>query len=326
MRSLQSGIVACIGNTPLVRLTNVMRRDIKVFAKFEGANPAGSIKDRAALEIIRDGIANGHINEDTAVIEATSGNMGLGLAQICCYLGLRFICVVDPKITRQNLRLLKVYGAEVEVVTEPDPVTGDLLQAKINRARALAASIANAFWANQYANLSNARAHLRTMDEIFTALNGEIDYLFCAASSCGTIRGCAEYLRQKDSRRTRIYVADSPGSVIFGGAQGPRLIPGHGAGRVPELYTQSLEDRSIPVTDLECVQGCRELLSKEALLVGGSAGAVVMAARKIAHEIEPGATCVMVLPDRGERYLDTIFCDEWVKERLDFAVPAASSV
>ena len=313
MRSLKDGIVACIGNTPLLRLTDVVRRDIRLFAKFEGANPGGSIKDRPALEIMRDAIESGRINANTVVVEATSGNMGLGLAQICRYLGLRLICVVDQKVTAQNLRLLKVYGAEIEVVTRPDPVTGDLLAARINRAKAICEAIGNAFWTNQYANLSNARAHFRTMDEIFAALGGEVDYLFCAASSCGTVRGCADYLRQKGLRRTRVYVADSPGSVIFGGKPGSRLIPGHGAGRRPELYQDYVAHRSIPVTDEECVTGCKTLLSKEALLVGGSSGAVMMAVAKVAEEIAPRATCVMLLPDRGERYLDTIFSDEWVE-------------
>jgi cysteine synthase A len=239
--------------------------------------------------------------------------MGLGLAQVCRYLGLRFICVTDTKVTAQNLRLLKVYGAEVEVVSEPDPETKDLLTAKINRARAIRESIGNAFWTNQYANLANARAHLRTMDEIFSALDGEIDYLFCAASSCGTARGCADYLRNRGWTRTRVYVADSPGSVIFGGTSGVRLIPGHGSGRRPELYETYVADRSIPVSDEECVMGCRTLLSKEALLVGGSSGAVMMAVMKVVDEIAFRATCVMLLPDRGERYLDTIYSDAWVE-------------
>jgi len=312
MRSLQDGILACIGNTPLLRLTGVARRDIRLFAKFEGANPSGSIKDRPALEIIRDGIESGRIKEDTVVVEATSGNMGLGLAQICRYLGLRLVCVVDNKITAQNLRLLEVYGAEIEVVTRPDPATGDLLTARINRAKAISEAIGNAFWTNQYANPSNARAHLRTMDEVFAALGGEVDYLFCSASSCGTVRGCADYLRQNKLHRTKVYVADSPGSVIFGGNSGPRMIPGHGAGRRPELYEDYVADRSIRVTDEECVMGCKALLSKEALLVGGSSGGIMMAVNKVAEEIAPRATCVMLLPDRGERYLDTIFSDEWV--------------
>src|SRR5581483_6162821 len=289
MRSLQEGILACIGNTPLIRLTRMGHAQIRLYAKLEGANPAGSIKDRVALQIIRDGIASGRINEHTMVVEATSGNMGLGLAQICRYLGLRFICITDPKITRQNLRLLEVFGAEVELVTVPDPRTGDFLQAKLDRARQLAESRPNVFWGNQYANLSNPQAHLRTMEEIFQALDGRVDYVFCTASSCGTIRGCSDYLRKHGLERTHIYAADSPGSVIFRTDRGTRLIPGHGAGRRPELFMEGIVSQSIPVTDRECVMGCRELLIKEALLVGGSSGAVVMAFNKVAHEIEPDA-------------------------------------
>jgi cysteine synthase A len=153
------------------------------------------------------------------------------------------------------------------------------------------------------------------MNEIIVALEGKVDYLFCPASSCGTLRGCSEYLREH-GLHTKICVADSPGSVIFGGSRGRRLIPGHGAGIRPGLYRDDLADRCIQITDSESVVGCRMLLSSEALLVGGSSGATLMAVRKIANEIPSGARCVMIFPDRGERYLDTIFSDAWVTENL----------
>ncbi|HEY4047621.1 MAG TPA: 2,3-diaminopropionate biosynthesis protein SbnA [Acidobacteriaceae bacterium] len=323
MKSLRDGIISFIGNTPLMRLSQAVRGKYRRFAKLEGYNPGGRIKDRPALEIIRDAIDNHQIDQNTVVIESSSGNMGIGLAQVCCYLGLRFICVVDSKITPQNLQLLKTYKAEIEIVTVPDSANGDLLQARINRAHSISKEITNSFWANQYANLSNARAHLRTMDEIFDALAGEVDYLFCAASSCGTIRGCADYLRQKGIRRTKIYVADSPGSIIFGGMRGPRLVPGHGAGIRPTLYQDNLADRSIHVTDFDCVMGCRLLLSTEALLVGGSSGGVFMAMNKVSDEIERDASCVMLFPDRGERYLDTIFSESWVQANFE-DIPAGT--
>lgn len=316
MTKLDEGIISCIGKTPLVKLNRVIEADFCLYAKLEGFNPGGSLKDRSALEIIRKGLEAGSINHHTVVVEASSGNMGVGLAQVCRYLGLRFICVIDPKTTLANQRLLEVYGAEVELVTKADPVTGDLLQARINRARQIAETIKNSFWVNQYANLHNAGAHRQTIAEIMMALRGAVDYLFCPASSCGTIRGCSDYLREHGFCRTTICVADSPGSVIFGGTRGRRCIPGHGAGVRPALYHDGLADRCIQVTDLECVAGCRLLLSREALLVGGSSGATLMAVRKIAGEIPPGTTCVMILPDRGERYLDTIFNDQWVMETL----------
>jgi cysteine synthase A len=217
-------------------------------------------------------------------------------------------------VTPQNLRLLQTYGAEVEVVTEPDPVTKEFLQARINRVRQIYESLDDAFWVNQYSNLLNAQAHYRTMGEIVTALNGKVDYLFCAASSCGTLRGCAEYLKS-NKLSTKIWAVDAVGSVIFGGLPGKRLIPGHGAGIRPALYTDSLADRCIKVTDWDCVVGCRRLLEKESLLLGGSSGAAFMAVDQVKEEISAGANCVVIFPDRGERYLDTIFDDQWVEKQ-----------
>jgi len=310
------GILSHIGNTPLVHLSNVINAPFSLYAKLEGMNPGGSLKDRPALEIIRHGIETGQISQDTVVVEATSGNMGIGLAQVCRRLGLRFICVIDEKITSQNLRVLQAYGAELEIVTKPEPVTGELLQARIDRAREIAGSLSNSFWVNQYCNLYNALAHQRTMEEICIGLEGRVDYVFCAASTCGTLRGCAEYLRKNRMRGVKVCAVDAVGSVIFGGVKGKRMIPGHGAGVKPGLHESGLADRCVSVTDLECIIGCRLLLSKEALLVGGTSGATLMALQKIKDEIPSGSNCVLIFPDRGERYLDTVFCDEWVEERF----------
>jgi 2,3-diaminopropionate biosynthesis protein SbnA len=313
MKKIGEGITAIIGQTPLVSLKQVIDRPFHLYGKMEGLNPSGSIKDRPALEIIRYGIESGVIHDNTVIIEASSGNMGLGLAQICRYLGLRFICVTDTKATPQNLRLLQTYGAEVEVVTEPDPVTKEFLQARINRVHQIYESLDDAFWVNQYSNLLNAQAHYCTMEEIVTALNGRVDYLFCAASSCGTLRGCAEYVKS-NKLSTKIWAVDAAGSVIFGGLPGKRLIPGHGAGIRPALYTDSLAERCIKITDWDCVVGCRRLLEKEGLLLGGSSGAAFMAVDQVKEEILPGTNCVVIFPDRGERYLDTIFDDQWVEK------------
>src|SRR5262249_24413457 len=155
--------------------------------------------------------------------------------------------------------------------------TGEFLQARIERVRALLGAIEDSFWPNQYANLDNASAHYKaTMREIDEALDGKIEYLFCAASSCGTIRGCADYL-QDYNLRTRIFPVDAVGSVVFGGQPAKRLIPGHGAMKRPELYRPDMADECIHVTDLDCVVGCRRLVRTEAILVGGSSGGVLMA-------------------------------------------------
>src|SRR5262249_7744308 len=282
----------------------------QLFAKLEGLNPGGSTKDRPALNILKYGMEAGKIGPGTVIIESSSGNLGIGLAQACRYFGLRFICVVDPKTTPQNISILKAYGAEVDIVSKPDPVTGEFLQARIDRVQHLLRSSENSFWPNQYANPANVAAHYKTtMSEIAEALNGNIDYLFCATSTCGTIRGCSEYVRDH-SLRTKIFAVDAVGSVIFGGKPAKRLLPGHGSGRRPELFRPDLADECIYVTDMECVIGCRRLVHHEAILAGGSSGGVLMALTRVKHRIPHGAVCVLMLHDRGERYLDTIYSDD----------------
>ena len=313
---MKKGILEAIGNTPLIQLTRVFDDlRFRLYAKLEALNPGGSMKDRPALRILSEAFASGEISRDTVVIESSSGNMGIGLAQACSYHGLSFICVVDPKTTAQNIRLLEAYGATVDRVLEPDPHTGEFLQARLNRVRALLASTRNGFWPNQYANVNNARAHHQTMGEIVTALQGRVDLVFCATSTCGTLRGCAEYAREQESS-TRVIAVDAVGSVIFGGPPAKRLLPGHGAGVRPPLYQADLADDFVQVTDLECVTGCRLLARREGILAGGSSGAVIMAVDRLRREVPDDAVCVAILADRGERYLDTVYSDEWVEEHF----------
>lgn len=313
---MNENILSAIGHTPLVRLARVFPDcPFRLFAKVEGFNPGGSAKDRPAFHILQEAMRTGAIKPWTVVIESSSGNLGIGLAQACRYLGLRFICVMDTNTTAQNIRIIKAYGAEIDLVSKPDPV-GGLLKARIDRVQTLLETIEHSFWTNQYANLSNARAHYRgTMHEIATELDGRIDCLFVATSTCGTLRGCAEYVRDHHID-THIFAVDARGSVIFGGQPAKRLIPGHGAARRPELYRADLADECVWVTDLDCVVGCRRLAHSEAILAGGSSGGVLMAVEHVKERILPGATCVVIFHDRGERYLDTIYCDEWVAEHF----------
>lgn len=312
-RLCASGMLGLVGHTPLAPLAQVLDYPrVKLFGKLEMFNPGGSIKDRVALSILRDALERGTIDQSTTVIESSSGNLGIGLAQTCLVLGLRFVCVIDSRTTQQNIKILQTYGAKVELVSTPDP---DLLSARIKRVQALRASIPNSFWCNQYANLNNARAHYHTMHEISVALEGRVDYLFCATSSCGTLLGCAEYIRQHGLRTTVIAV-DAEGSVIFGGAPGQRLIPGHGAARVPELFREGLANDVVHVSDRDCVLGCRRLLQREGLLAGGSSGAVIAAVGRYQKRLPRGASVVAILCDRGERYLDTIYSECWVAEHF----------
>ncbi len=313
---MNEGILSTIGGTPLVELTRVFKdRGIQLYGKMEQFNPGGSVKDRSALNIIQRGLRSGAIRPDSIVIESSSGNMGIGLAQVCAYYKLRFICVVDPKTTAQNITLLKTYNAEVEIVQEPDAITGEYLPARIERVKELMKRFKSSFWPNQYGNRHNSEAHRGTMREISEAMNGSFDFLFCAASTCGTLRGCAEY-KEHHHLRARIVAVDAVGSVIFGGQSSRRLIPGHGAAVVPALHRRDLADECVHVTDLECVVGCHRLLRDEAFLAGGSSGAIVAAIEKFLPRIPQGSICVAIFPDRGERYLDTIYSPEWIVKQF----------
>lgn len=317
---MYQGILAAIGDTPLIELQRAIPdAPFRLFAKLESLNPGGSSKDRPAHYILRHALASGRIRPGTVVVESSSGNMGIGLAQACRVYGLRFVCVIDPKTAPQNVRLLELYGAEIDWVTEPDPVSGEFLQARITRVGHLLGEISGSFWPNQYANEMSSMAHYETtMHEIASVLKGEVDFLFCATSTCGTITGCAEYIRDH-GMRTEIIAVDAVGSRIFSSQPAPRFIPGFGAGFRPSLCRADLVARCVHVSDIDCVTGCRSLLRREGLLVGGSSGGVLAAVERLRDVIPPGAQCVMILADRGERYLDTVYSDDWVCEHLGLA-------
>jgi N-(2-amino-2-carboxyethyl)-L-glutamate synthase len=313
---MAKGILSIIGHTPMIELTRVLSHlPIQLFAKLEQCNPGGSAKDRPALHMIERGLASGKIGRETVIIESSSGNLGIGLAQVCAYYKLRLIVVVDPKTTDQNISLLRAFNAEVEMVSDRDPATNEFLPRRIQRVRELVEFYADSFWPNQYANEHNSGAHHQTMHEISDALHGNVDYLFCATSTCGTLRGCAEYKR-KHGLKAKIIAIDAVGSVIFGGEKSKRLIPGHGAALVPALYQQGLADDYVQVPDIDCIIGCHRLVQEEAILAGGSSGAILSGIERYAPKLSPGAVCVAILPDRGERYLDTIFNPEWVQQHF----------
>jgi cysteine synthase A len=307
-----AGVLATIGATPLVGLNRLLPGSpFRTFAKLEAANPGGSIKDRSAYVMLANAIDAGlAVPGRSVVVESSSGNLGIGLAQACRYFGLRFICVVDPRTNAQNIAIMRAFGTEVEVVTARDPATGEYLPTRKRRVRELVATLPDAYCPDQYANPANAWAHRTTMREIVEALGGRLDYLLCSISSCGTLRGCAEYAREQ-GLPVRIVAVDAEGSAITRPARGPRLLPGHGATVAPALYRAGLADEVVHVSDLDCVVGCRRLAGREAILAGGSSGAVVSALLRMADRIPVGATCVLIMPDSGERYLDTIYDDAW---------------
>jgi 2,3-diaminopropionate biosynthesis protein SbnA len=315
---MAGGILEAIGGTPLVQLEKIFEfTHFKSYAKLESLNPGGSSKDRPSVSIIENALQTGEINVDTLIIEASSGNTGIGLAMVCAYHGLRFRCLVDPKVTQLNINILAAYGAEIEMIEHPDPESGEFLPAKLKRIEETQATVKNSFWVNQYANEENSNAHYRsTIKEILRDLDGRmLDYLFIATATCGTIRGCLDYLVDH-GYPTKVIAVDALGSQIFSNHRHDRLIPGLGSAICPNLTPTIGLNKTLHVTDIDCVVGCRRLARTEAILAGGSSGGVISAVEKMSREIPENSTVVALLPDRGERYLDTIYSDDWVQKNL----------
>ncbi len=317
VRSPVDGVLEAIGDTPLVALHRYLDDpEIRVWAKLEAANPGGSVKDRPAARMIADALDEGMIGPGSTIIESSSGNMGVGLAQACRYHGMELICVVDSRAHETNVRTLRALGADVRVISRPDPETGDLLAARLKLVAHLCAITPGAFWTDQYASASNAAAHAEgTMREVDEALDGDVDYLFVATSTAGTLRGCGDYLRARD-RTTQVVAVDAVGSALFGGVRASRRLPGLGAGVETELSRSSQFDRLVRVTDLDCVIGCRRLVEREAVFAGGSSGAVAAAFLAVAPMMPAASRCALILPDGGAGYLRTIYDDAWVAGTL----------
>ena len=311
------GVLAAIGGTPLVALHRFLDEpNIHVWAKLEAGNPGGSAKDRPAVRIIEDALDRGLMAPGATVIESSSGNMGVGLAQACRYHGLHLICVVDSRAHANNLATMRALGAEVRIVSRPDPETGDLLAARLKLVEHLLSVIPGSFWPNQYANESNPAAHADgTMREIDEALGGDLDYLFVATSTTGTLRGCSDYLRDA-GRPTKVVAVDAMGSALFGGLRGDRELPGFGAGVETALSRSAEYDFLVRVSGLDCVAGCRRLGARAAIRAGGSAGGVAAAFRLMAPTMEAGSRCALIFHDGGVGYLETVYDDRWVAEHL----------
>jgi cysteine synthase A len=317
-----SGMLTAIGDTPMVRLTKYFSgaESAAVYAKLELLNPMGSSKDRAAASMLLAAIRDGRVVPGrTTIVESTSGNTGVALAAVCKYFRLPLICVVDVRLTPQHRNLLRVFGAVIEEVTVPDPATGELLPARLRRVQELLRETHPSYWPDQYSNADNARAHQVTCAEIFEQLGRAPDYIFCATGTCGTIRGCADYIRNEDAP-TALIAVDAVGSRIFGDAPQRRIIPGLGSAIRPPLVEGISVARVIHISESDAVMGGRRLLETEAILAGGSSGAIMSALTRCDDILrDPDNTVVVILPDSGERYLDTIYDDKWVAEQIGLA-------
>ncbi|TKD09431.1 2,3-diaminopropionate biosynthesis protein SbnA [Polyangium fumosum] len=280
--------------------------------KIEGFNLGGSIKMKPALSMIESLEQQGLLGPGRRVIESSSGNLGLALAVVCAVKGHPFTCVSDPNMSPQTERLIRSYGADVVIVRQRDP-NGGFLASRIALIRSMVSSNPDLVWVNQYANLENPGAHLRSTGPEILAQFPAPDLVFVGAGTTGTLGGVSWYLR-KHSPRTRIIAVDSAGSVTFGGPPGKRHIPGLGTSRKPEIALLADFDAVELVPEPDTVLMCRKL-ARRGLLLGGSTGTVLSAVLRWRDRIPDGACVVAISPDLGDHYTDTIYDDAWVAER-----------
>lgn len=304
-----------IGNTSLksiyLNVDGVVRR---VHLKLEGENPAGSVKDRTAIALIRQLEAQQRIKRDSIIIESTSGNLGVALAMICRARGYQFLSVVDPKASRENVARMQALGADIEQVFEADASYGYLL-ARLDRVRQLCRKSENYIWTDQYSNTANPRIHYSfTAPELYRQMNGRIDALFIAVSTGGTLAGIGRFLREK-SPSTRIIGVDAKGSVVFGGVPGPRRLTGIGSAQQSVFITRELYDDYVLVSDEKAFAFCRALYDLTGMSVGGSAGAVLVACVEYLRRHPQLERIACLCADRGENYSSTIFNDDWLKQQ-----------
>jgi N-(2-amino-2-carboxyethyl)-L-glutamate synthase len=292
-----------------VDLTAVVGSPLQL--KCEGFNFAGSIKLKAAAEMVDAAIRDGHLTDESVLVESSSGNLGVALSMIAASRGLRFLCITDPRCNLSTRRLMEAFGSRVHLVTEP-AVMGGFLGARIDYVQRLCASDRRYVWLNQYANPGNWRAHYRTTAPAIARHFPDLDVLFVGAGTTGTLMGCARFFRTWE-RPVRVIAVDAVGSVTFGGPPGRRMIPGLGTSVRPALLDESYIDEIVRVEECDTVRACHRM-ARRGFLFGGSTGTVVSgAARWLAAHDTDGVTAVAIAPDLGERYLDTLYQSKWVE-------------
>ena len=308
-------ILQTIGHTPLVQLTNSTAVDEgRVFLKYERNNPGGSIKDRPALYIIEQAEKLGLLKPGGTIIESSSGNFGISLAMIGAVKGYHVIILVDPKTTSTNLALLKSFGAEVIVVTQQDD-SGSYHKTRISLANQMAREIKNSFRPDQCFNVLNRQAHYKnTAQEILDDCNNEIDMIITAVSTGGQLGGISKYIKEH-MPSVKIVGVDAEGSAIFGGEAHAYRIPGVGLGWTPSNLDLSLVDCAYKVDDELAFITARALARHEGILTGPSSGACVAVALKYAQTMGADARIVCIGADGGERYIHTLFNDDWMQEQ-----------
>ncbi len=285
------------------------------FIKIEGLNIAGSIKLKTAIALI-DGLEKTQniSPKKNTIIESSSGNLGIALSIVCKARGYKFICVTDPNTAPKSEQYIKLYGAQVIQVQQRDQ-SGGFLGTRIDLIKEMLAKDDGLIWTNQYASSFNVDAHYNsTAKEIFAKFSN-LDYLFIGAGTTGTLMGCAKFFKEF-SPKTKIVAIDTTGSVTFGSKPAPRYIPGIGTSRRPEICSQENIDEVIFVDEKDAVEMCNYLLKKHGLFLGGSSGSVIHAVKDYAKKIDSKVNVVALSPDFGEKYIDTIYNPNWVKEKF----------
>lgn len=299
-----------IGKTPLLELTHIQKElnlQAKIYAKLEYFNPAGSVKDRIAKEMIDDAERKGILKQDSAIIEPTSGNTGIGLASVAAARGYKVIIVMPETMSVERRQLMKAYGAEL-VLTE-----GSLgMKGAIAKAEELSKEIPNSFVAGQFVNPANPDVHRKTTGpEIWKDTDGKVDIFVAGVGTGGTITGVGQYLKSKNSNIKVVAVEPKSSAVLSTGVAGAHKIQGIGAGFIPDVLDTSVYDEIITVENEDAFSSGRLMGKKEGVLVGISSGAALNAAIALAkREENKGKHIVVLLPDTGDRYLSTpLFSD-----------------
>lgn len=306
-------VLDVVGHTPLIRLSKVTDGlPVTLLAKVEYVNPGGSVKDRIGVAMIEDAEKRGVLKPGGTIIEATSGNTGVGLALAAACKGYRCIFVLPDKMSEDKVNLLKAYGAEV--VITPTSVPPDSPENYTKVAERLEKEIPGAFRPNQFSNSKNPEAHYDTTGpEIWEDTDGKVDIFVAGMGTGGTISGTGRYLKERNPLIT-VVGSDPEGSILSGDSPKSYRVEGIGEDFIPRNFDRQVVDDMVRVSDKESFLMARRLAREEGLLVGGSAGTAVAGAIKYARRLDPKKVVVVLLPDTGRNYLSKIFSDKWMAE------------
>ena len=308
---ISQSVIDLIGNTPMVRLTRIdADLPCPIIAKLESFNPGGSSKDRAALAMIEAAEEDGLLKPGDTIVEPTSGNTGVGLAIVAAERGYNCIFVVTDKVGKEKVDFLRAYGAQVIVC--PVAVAPDDPQSYYSTAERIMKETPNAFRPNQYHNPHNPRAHYEsTGPEIWNQTKGQITHFVAGAGTGGTTSGVGRYLKEKNDD-IHVVVGDPEGSVFSGGSGRPYLVEGVGEDFWPGTYDPEIVDQTIAISDADSFAMAQRVTREEGILIGGSGGTAVAAARELATGLTDKDLVVVLIPDSGRGYLSTIFNNQWM--------------